>query len=388
MDNVIRDLRTAQEAFFASRSWQSKRCPVCSHEYYTKGKGENCGSYDCVRGYAFQELPPPKAFMELAACIDELSRFFGERGLLVSDPIAMVRNRERTLFASTGGQIYDDLVYSRKYATTTETRFVAQPVIRLQERRSVGLTEGFSTSFIHAATECWNADANIHVTMLDAWLSAFSALGFYAGGLCLMPDQLNNDWAGLSVPAESIRINYRGLEIGIANFFLVPLSDGSHAVLSDIGVGAERLSWAINKSGSYFDAIGPLVSLENSISLDAIRTAVLMVGSGVRPDVKGHGSKLRAILMEAPGIESRVNLFELVRYYYVQWRKFIPLSRDLGQVYGEILREANRNASIALGGALRVGGSIDRSPEEFVLSAIRSKKLSLQELRRAMKGGV
>lgn len=252
----------ARDSFFASRNWQRKQCPFCLEEYYAKRDLPHCGSYRCAGSYQFLNIPAPKAYLELGACASTLRSFFTGRGHSPHQPIAIVRDDERTLFASTAGQIYDDLIYGQARQEETRRCVVLQPVIRLQGIGSVASLDGISTSFVHAATECWNVTAEEHFNVFDQWLDFFSSLGLHVGGLCLKIKRADNDWSGRMVTSEMLKINYSGLEVGVANFFFnIPQTSETVATLSDIGVGIERLVWAINKSPAYFDGIGPLSSV-------------------------------------------------------------------------------------------------------------------------------
>lgn len=102
-------IEAARDEFFARRNWQRKQCPLCQERYYTKRDLPHCGSYRCSGGYTFTTIPTPKFYLEFGTCIARLREFFKEHGYPVQSPIAVVRSDERTLFASTAGQVYDDL---------------------------------------------------------------------------------------------------------------------------------------------------------------------------------------------------------------------------------------------------------------------------------------
>ena len=369
--------------FFTSRGWQRKQCPLCQESYYTKRDLPHCGSYRCSRGYTFTTIPAPKSYLEFGACIARSHGFFKEHGYPVQSPIAVVRNDERTLFASTAGQVYDDLIYGTVAENESHQCVVLQPVIRLQSIGLVGSVEGISTSFVHVATEKWNAGVDEHFDAFDHWLDFFSSLGLHVGGLCLKTKQAKNDWAGRIVTSEMIKINYGGLEIGVANFFLnIPQANNVIATLSDIGVGAERLVWAINKSPSYFDSIGPLscVIILERVMLDAIRTTTLMVASGVIPDHKNQGSKLRALIGLAMD-QAQANLYELIRYYYGQWASLIDLPVSREQTYSVIWQEINRALNLETNRVLGIDEPFDQNHEEFLRRAIQKRTIPISRVR-------
>lgn len=375
-------IEATRDEFFARRSWQRKQCPLCQESYYTKSDLPHCGSYQCSGGYTFTTIPAPKSYLEFGACITRLREFFKELGYPVQPPIAVVRSNERTLFASTAGQVYDDLIYGTVAKNEPQRCVVLQPVIRLQGIGLVGSMEGISNSFVHAATEAWNVSADEHFGVFDHWLDFFSSLGLHVGGLCLKVKQAENDWAGRTVISEMIKINYGGLEVGVANLFLnIPQANNAMATLSDVGVGAERLEWAVNKSPSYFDGIGPLscIILER-VTLDAIRTATLMVASGVVPDHKNQGSKLRALIGLVADYAQRVNLYELVRYYHGQWASLIDLPVSREHTYLVIWQEVNRTLNLKTNRALGIDEPFDQNHEEFLRRAVQKRTIPISRV--------
>jgi len=372
-----------RDDFFARRSWQRKQCPLCREEYYTKRDLPHCGSYRCAGGYPFLNIPAPKVYLELGACAENFCKFFPTRGYRLHPPVAIVRSDERTLFASTAGQVFDDLIYGQSPQRDPQQCAVMQPVIRLQGIGLVASLDGISTSFVHTATECWDATTEEHFNTLDQWLDFFSGLGLHVGGLCLKLKRADNDWAGHTVTSEMLKINYDGLEIGVANFFFnVPQSSGDIATLSDTGVGLERLVWAVNKSPTYIDGIGPLssVTIHKRVALDAIRTATLMAGSGVVPDHKNQGSKLRAMIGLVMEEAQHLNLYELVRYYHRQWTSFVDLPVSREQTYSAIWKEINRGLNLETNRVLGIDEPFEQNHEEFLRGAVQKRVIPIARL--------
>lgn len=374
---------TVRDDFFARRNWQRKQCPLCLEEYYTKRDLPHCGSYRCAGGYPFLNIPAPKGYLEFGACAENFRTFFPARGYQLSPPIVIVRDDERTLFASTAGQIYDNLIYGQSLQEDPQRCAVLQPVIRLQGIGLVASLDGISTSFVHAATECWNTSAEEHFSALDQWLDFFSGLGLHVGGLCLKTKRAENDWTGRTVTSEMLKINYGGLEVGVANFFFnIPQSSDVMATLSDTGVGLERLTWAINKSPAYFDGIGPLssVTIHKRVVLDAIRTATLIAAFGVVPDHKNQGSKLRAMIGLIVEETPRLNLYELVCYYHRQWTSFANLSASREQTYSAIWREINRGLNLETSRVLGIDEPFEQDHEEFLRRAVQKRVIPIARL--------
>ena len=386
--NTHMELIELIDGYFSSRKWKLKRCPQCSAGYFTKVHRDfdSCNSYGCS-GYKFSNIPSPRKFVDLSDGAKMALGYFTGREYDVAQPICVARSEERTLFASAAGQIFDNLIYGSVLPNIQSRYFVIQPVIRLQGLDKVGKLEGISTSFLHVATEHWNASATDYLEALDNWLSFFSFVGLYVGDLALKISTGINDWAGKKVVANSIKMNYYGLEIGIANFFMdIPSSQG-RATMSDVGVGMERLLWAVNKSPSYFDAMAPLTFINggDTILLDSVRTMALMAGSGVTPSHKNHGFKFRSIASKIAEPLYKFPLAELTDFYYEQWLKFVGLNQSLGFVRDVIRREVDRNANLNLNRALERDDPYNVSHETFLRSL--AKKIGIRNLMTAIESG-
>lgn len=388
MDEIAISYLQEENSFLNDRKWQRWQCHRCSAFYYAKKEVPNCGSHSCENGYRFLSIPASKKHYEYAEVVKLLGDSFARKGYVLHPPIPLVRQNERTLFASTAGQIYDRRIYGGIIESEPANCFVAQPVIRLQNINSVATAEGFLTSFVHIATECWNPTLGHHFSTFDIWLDAISQVDLYMGAFCLKIASAINDWAGKKVQARSLKINYLGLEIGIANYFFGPLLTGGNlGTLSDIGLGVERLIWAINKTTSCLDEISPVRYgiITPKAVLDGIRTATLMVGSGVHPEHKNHGSKLRMVLRPIYQYTPAFDLYELVRFYYQQWSEFLQLPISENQTYKTLRRELDRNRNLYMNELLHTSEPINIDHEQFLRSLVIKKRLSLERLKQFMR---
>lgn len=385
--NARNDVLSAIDAYFSKNRWSLKTCPHCSAKYFTKKGLDTCGSYSCLRGYPFLAIPAPKQPIDILSLYEELGSFFASLQYAKIPARSVYRKNERTLFASTSGQVFDDVIYRRGQVTAPDV-FCAQPVIRLQFADQVGVIEGVATSFVNVATDRWNSTAEKHIGAVDAWLDFLSKQGFYVSNLAIKRRYAENHWADKVVHAEMLKFNYGGLELGVANYFLdIPLSDGALATMSDLSFGLERIAWAINKTASYFDAIGPLSQTIHGkvVFMDTMRTLTLMVASGISPSPHDHGSKFRTL---AKKVSAQTEGFVIgaMEYYYAQWGKFIKLSRMLQEVTRIIRMELDRNANCELQELTGFTGDIGISQEQYLQELI-SKHLSVNRVRELLKKG-
>ena len=386
--SVHNDVLSAIDVYFSKNRWSLKSCPLCSAQYFTKRDLDTCGSYACLKGYPFLAIPAPKQPKGLLNLHKELSSFFTALQYVQIPARSVFRKNERTLFASTSGQVFDDVIYHGRPVSARDV-FCAQPVIRLQFADQVGAIEGVATSFVNVATDRWSSTAEQYVEAVDAWLTLLSKQGFFVSNLTIKRRYAENQWGDKVVHAEMLKFNYGGLELGVANYFLdIPLSDGTQATMSDLSFGLERIAWAINKTASYFDAVGPLSQTIRSkvVFMDTMRTLTLMAASGVNPSPHDHGSKFR---MLAKRVNTQTEGFvrdarDAVEYYYAQWGTFIQFPRML-QVISHIVRaELDRNVNCELQELTGFTGDTDDSQEEY-LQELTSKHLSTNQVRELLK---
>jgi len=98
---------------------------------------------------------------------------------------------------------------------------------------------------------------------------------------------------------EGITLRYRhaGLELGDI-VLLWNAGDPSYMV-ADLGTGLERLRWVISRA-AWLDLVhGRLAHVVDPDVLDALRTTVLLLGSGIAPTARGPGSAVRLGLSTA-----------------------------------------------------------------------------------------
>lgn len=378
------DFKSNCEFAFLKKKWYKNFCKKCKKLFYSKKPQNVCGAYSCSQGYCFLEDQSPAHFVSFNQTLNTFKRFFNIHNFIPHDPIELIREHERTIFASTAGQIFDQYVYSNEINLHKIKNVILQPVIRLQELNQISKIDGYSTSFVHCATEIWNSDIDEHFRALDVWLDFFSELKLYVGDFSLVVDEKINSWGGLLVPAKTIGIYYKGLDLATANFFpSIPLLNASSASLSDIGGSAERIAWSINKSSSYFETIAPISRMyEHRIVLDCIRTATLIVGSGIRPDHRNHGSKLRKLLKN---IQNVSGLYELVEYYQMHWASMFPTLFSKDEIYRIIRQEVDRNRNMAMNNFFKSHGNINQTHEKFIQSLLIEKRVSIEDLRNFYK---
>ncbi|MBU5689336.1 MAG: hypothetical protein KQA41_03880 [Candidatus Aenigmarchaeota archaeon] len=367
--------RDVEKNYFIKNGWELRTCRNCGSEFYSKNE-IFCNSYECIGGYRFLERPRPRRFFSLEDGCKQIEKYLlTECRRVQARPI--VRS-DRTLFASAAGQIFDAEIYEGSNEKSDKV-FCFQPVIRLQNYGG-HQNGGYSSSFVNLGIEIFNPTPHQHVESINLLLNLLSSLGLYVGHLCFKRKTYPvNDWGNIQTSSESLKIYYGGLEIGIINYFYIP----DNRSMSDISLGIERLIWAINRTTSYFDAIGPLeyvIFIKDEHLFDAVRTLSLMASAGVVPGPKNHGSKFRMVASTLSDPNTILPLEELVQYYYLQWKFFIePISNLTTTWYtikNEISRLKNRNILERLGMNFR-----DERLNQSIYDLVRQDSSIIEKLR-------
>lgn len=370
-----------ENSFLSSKNWCKNTCGVCHNLYYAKTPGSNCNSYTCAGAYVFLEDPKPRRFWGIKTGIEKMRFEMNQKKYPIHPPLSIIRHKERTLFISTGGQLYDPYVYAKKTTSVKEKWAIIQPVIRLQGVPLIGKTDGFSTSFVHASIERWGANFEEYLETLDEMIDIISNFGIHASHLTLKIKEEINNWMGLRVPAFSFKINYRGLEIGIANYFYDFGSDRTHNSFCDVGVGLERLLWARNKTSYYFDSIGPAsLSLHNYVkTADSIRTSTLILASGFNNEFSKHKSKLNTLVSRIP---DNIDLCSYVNYYISQWSLLTEINNERKDVYAMMRRKVDVKKVTKTLNILSRKQKYGLSFEELLQELIENNQIKIDTLRK------
>lgn len=289
----------------------------------------------------------------------EIERSFLEKSYTSLEAMHIVQKNE-TIFTSAGIQAIN---LNEEIAGQA---YIAQPVVRTHCLGLAEREEGCSTAFTNICTINSHSSVEDYLTQLDHWMSVLSSLGIYMGNCVLSQKITNNNWGHGDFRELVLRIHYMGLEIGDACYIdKFPNKTRVETAVTDIGFGVERIVWALNKSPSYYDSIYPAHKIlrYNRGTLDRIRTATLLVASGVKPSNKDEGWQLRKILKEDENI-ARSNLFDLVSYFYDSWQNFSLPERSKEETYNEIQKEAYRNTNLQIAKSVGI-----RPKEDSVVSA-------------------
>lgn len=272
------------------------------------------------------------------------SEYFKNKGYEYIAPFDIRNPNEDTLFTIAGVQVLDS---DRR--DLEGDLFIAQPVIRTQYFGSANTKIGSSTSFVNICTEKVDAHGEDFIRQLDSWLNYLSQTGLYMGDMELGIKTKEPNWGKGPFRKLVVSVKYKSLGLGDLGYLHdVPQKKGKMNIC-DMGFGLERLNWAVNKTPSYYDILWPgrkILPLDEH-QLDIIRTATLIVGSGIEPSNNNQGYRLRKFLKEYQGFRE-IDTSQLISDFFDYWKLFSSQKIDLNLITGIISKELNRNRNLRL----------------------------------------
>ncbi|MER5849331.1 hypothetical protein ABT126_20305 [Streptomyces sp. NPDC002012] len=202
--------------------------------------------------------------------------------------------------------------------------FLAQPVVRFTGQRDVEgeLRDGFLTSFVNVSRVQPIQRLDEYGAILDGWLSVLSQLGFHARHISVHGKL--STWKRHQVAGVTLRFNHLDLSLGDIVLLWNVTNPARMAV--DLGTGLERLAWARTRLEWKDLVFGRFASLAPPPTLDAVRTATLLLAHGIRPAARGAGGITRRVIGTVdPGV-ARLGVSSLVRSSYRYWQLFGELN--------------------------------------------------------------
>lgn len=195
--------------------------------------------------------------------------------------------------------------------------YLPQPVVRFTgERDDAGvLQDGFLTAFVNLSCVQRVSGPERHVELFDGWIAALSALGIHAGRLTIRGDL--SVWQRGSVSGVTLFCDCDG--VGFSDAVLLWHTDEPGRMATDIGSGLERLRWLLSAGSWRSAAFGDAPARCSTDTLDAVRTATLMVMNGIAPSGRGPRHALHRVLRRIPPELAAVGLGRLVRHQRAYW---------------------------------------------------------------------
>jgi hypothetical protein len=257
---------------------------------------------------------PPRRAPGWSELLNRLEAAFASAGVPRAAPLPL-RWRRETDFTISAIQALDPYLKDRKPYVYREG-YLPQPVVRFTGKRdaSGALEDGFLTAFVNVSQVQRVHSIDDHTAILDSWIGILSRLGLHARHLTLIGSTA--PWTRAQVSGITLHINHAELPIGDI-VLLWNTADPSHLV-TDLGSGLERLRWALVRH-SWQQLIYDPLDGTNSATLDAIRTATLIIGSGIRPGPRGRGGALRRLLRSVSTKDATLGVSRSVRQAHRFW---------------------------------------------------------------------
>ena len=149
-----------------------------------------------------------------------------------------------------------------------------------------------------------------------------SRLGFHARHLNAHGELTT--WRRRQVEGVTIHFSHLGLTLGDIVLLWNVKNPGRMAV--DLGTGLERLAWARTRMNWHRLVYGSFAQAAPIGTLDAVRTATLLIGHGITPAARGPGGITRRVIGTASPDSVHLGVSALVRASYDYWSLVGPLS--------------------------------------------------------------
>ncbi|MCX5390927.1 hypothetical protein [Streptomyces sp. NBC_00094] len=287
------------------------------------------------RGTPYRPPRRPPTWREL---LDSLELGFARDGAPrdVCLPLRWGRETELTISAV---QALDPLLKDGQLRTH-RSGFIPQPVVRFTGHRDAAgeLKDGFLTSFVNISRVQPIQSMDEYGAILDGWLTVLSQIGFHARHLSIYGTL--TPWRRRQV--EGITLRFRHLDLTLGDIVLLWNTAHPHRLAVDLGTGLERLAWARTRADWSTLVYGPFSEGVPARTLDAVRTATLLVGNGILPASRGAGQATRRVIRAIDAQAARLGVSALARFAYPFWDLFSPLSLPWPQVVlaidGELAR--------------------------------------------------
>ncbi|MGW1866160.1 hypothetical protein ACWCPS_11440 [Streptomyces mauvecolor] len=265
---------------------------------------------------------PPRRGPSWRELLDSLETSFASDGATRDTCLPLRWGRETELTISAVQALDPFLKDGRLH--TYRRGFLAQPVVRFTGQRDAAslLKDGFLTSFVNISRVQPVNNLDEYGGVLDGWLATLSQLAFHARHLRIYG--MLRPWRRRQV--EGITLRFAHLNLPLGDIVLLWHTAHPDRLAVDLGTGLERLAWARTQA-CWGDLIyGRFTHAAPPATLDAIRTATLLLGSGIAPAARGAGGATRRVVGTIAPDAVRLGASAIVRDMHDYWSLFGTLS--------------------------------------------------------------
>lgn len=376
-------------AFLVGKGWQGHTCGSCGVTFFVKPSSKmdttSCGWQKCDKeAYLFRTLMKRKKMLTPSQISQMMTDYFCSSGWGLSVPRNVANFDGQTDLVIAGVQMFDDIIH-RNQPIRENKVFVAQPCVRMQFQAQVESHEGTSTSFVNVCTEKMGATLEEHLQTVDHWCTILSKIGLHMNDFIVIMRTSENDWGTGEFHSLELFFSYGGLELGDAAYLLIPQSNREPIPISDVGFGLERITWAVNKTDSYFDALTPLTLGGSKEMLDSCRTLALLVGCGVQSSNKGPGLQFRRFAKVLSEKYYSGDLYHIFAYYLNYWAQFIKSSISCDAALRLVRLEIERFVNLKICERLKLLPPRDETTEDYFFRLVYTCNIDSRKLRQAIQ---
>lgn len=339
-----------------SREWSSGECRSCGASFFARPARDGCRRNGCDSATsrivtAEHPLRFPEQVWLAVRTYFERAEFVMTNRMDIANP-----NGRDTQFVGAGLQIFEDGL-ERGMAPPAMPLFVPQPVIRLNYRAEVGVSDATSTAFVNLCTEHAKSSMPEFLRHLDMWLELLVRLRIRLEDITII--LAPKPWRGGPYSGPSLSVLVRGIEVGDA-ILIDEAGPGASRYLpiADFSFGLERIVAALNPGLHYSLLLGALPESalpENERPIDFVRTATLMCMTGVDPSSRAHGRHLRRAVRDALQHGSALDFAGSIAHSHVYWSQFITPVRELHETRRILEAERARAKAIEVVRMCRTG---------------------------------
>jgi hypothetical protein len=278
---------------------------------------------------------PPRHQPAWADLLHRLKTGFARQGIPQAPCLPLRWGRETELTISAVQALDPVLKHGRPHPY--RSGYLPQPAVRFTGRRDADgdLREGFLTSFVNVSHVQPIADLAEFGSIFDGWLSVLSCLGFHARHVSLHGSL--STWQRREVRGVTLRFRHADLPLG--DIVLLWNAENPQRMAVDLGTALERLAWARSRLNWYDLVYGRFAHTAPVPTLDAIRTATLLLGHGISPAARGAGGIARRVIATIDVDSARLGVSAAVRSFYDYWALCGSLSVPWTAVVTRVERE-------------------------------------------------
>jgi hypothetical protein len=116
-----------------------------------------------------------------------------------------------------------------------------------------------------------------------------------------------------------VTLRFRHLDLTLGDIVLLWNIENPQHMAVDLGTGLERLAWARTLRSWDELIFGSLTGAAPPSTLDALRTATLLLGNGIMPAARGAGGVTRRVLGTLAPESVRLGVSTAVRASHQYW---------------------------------------------------------------------